>query len=210
MKNQTTFYIVRHGETQWNAQRRVQGHGDSPLTPQGEEAIKELAKVLGNIQFDHVYSSDLLRAKRTAELLVIDKKLAVNTTQLLRERTFGRYEGRLIEEFRAENKELLEKQQSLSKEERWKFKLAEDMESNEEVISRLLVFLREAAVTYPNKTILVVAHAGVLRVLLEHLGYDVVSGSGKVKNGAYVHMLSDGIEFDVKEIQGVELVRPYN
>lgn len=88
-----TFYIVRHGETEWNAQGLMQGHLDSPLTSTGEEQARELAQTLLAIHFDHVFSSDLLRARRTAELLVIDRKFALNTTQLLRERTFGKYEG---------------------------------------------------------------------------------------------------------------------
>src|SRR3989344_1859959 len=206
MQNHATLYIVRHGETEWNIERRVQGHGDSPLTVEGEKAIGDLAKELSSIEFDLVFSSDLLRAKRTAELLVIEKKLAVNTTHLLRERSFGKFEGVLIEEFRNQNKELLEKQEKLSKEESWKFKLAEDMESNEEIIQRLLVFLREIAVTYPNKTMLIVTHAGVLRILLEHLGYDVNPAKGMVKNGAYIKLLSDGDEFEVEELSGITLV----
>ncbi|OGY37315.1 MAG: hypothetical protein A3E36_02475 [Candidatus Andersenbacteria bacterium RIFCSPHIGHO2_12_FULL_45_11b] len=206
MKNAATFYIVRHGQTQWNIEGRLQGHGDSPLTEQGVEDIQAVTGSLKHIEFDHVFSSDLLRAKRTAELLVIEKKLAINTTHLLRERSFGKFEGVLIEEFRNQNKELLEKQEKLSKEESWKFKLAEDMESNEEIIQRLLVFLREIAVTYPNKTMLIVTHAGVLRILLEHLGYDVNPAKGMVKNGAYIKLLSDGDEFEVEELSGITLV----
>ena len=50
-----------------------------------------------------------------------------------------------------------------------------------------------------------VTHAGVLRILLEHLGYDVNPGRGMVKNGAYVKLASDGVEFDVQELRGVTL-----
>lgn len=205
MNNFATFYIVRHGETEWNKKRLLQGHGDSPLTAVGEEQVQHLAKELSAITFHHVFSSDLLRAHRTAEILAIDKKLAINTTQLLRERTFGKYEGKTREQFQTENQQLIERFETLSSEERWKFKYAEDMESDEEVVIRLLVFLRETAVAYPQKNILVVSHGGVMRVLLQHLGSPVKQQSGAISNAAYVQLLSDGVEFEVKKMKGVML-----
>ena len=209
MQNSTTFYIVRHGETVWNREHRMQGQEDSPLTREGEQAISELGGVLKDIHFDYVFSSDLLRAKRTAELLTIERKLAVNTTHLLRERSFGKYEGRLSKEYLEENKKLLEEQERLSYEERVKFKLADDIESDDEVIQRVLLFIREAAVTYVGKTLLLVAHGGTIRVLLAHLGYGIGPGKGKVKNGGYVRFVSDGVEFEVEQIENIELITPF-
>lgn len=197
----TTFYIVRHGETEWNTKQLLQGHADSPLTKNGEEQVEKLAKRFAVLKFDYVFSSDLLRAKRTAELLTIEKKLAINTTQLLRERSFGKYEGKPREIFQAENKELIKKYESLSQAEQWKFKYAQDMESSEEIIGRLLTFLRETAVTYEGKNILVVTHGGTIRTLLKHLGSPL--GSGLIANTAYVKVESDGIEFTIKETQGI-------
>src|SRR5437868_2038959 len=103
----TTFYIMRHGETEWNVQKLMQGHEDSPLTAAGEAQIQERVQDFADVHFDQVFSSDLLRAQRTAELLTIERQLAINTTRLLRERTFGKYEGKTGEEFRAENKTLI-------------------------------------------------------------------------------------------------------
>lgn len=201
----TTFYIVRHGETHWNVQKLLQGHGDSPLTESGKEQIQKRAQEFTNIHFDHVFSSDLLRAKHTAELLTIEKKLAINTTHLLRERSFGKYEGKPREVFQAENKELIEKYEALSSQEQRKFKYADDMESAEEIVLRLLIFLRETAVTYEGKTILLVTHGGAMRVLLEHLGQVVLEGRGTISNTAYVKLLSDGVEFEVKETNGIQM-----
>lgn len=198
----TTFYIIRHGETVWNTQGLMQGHQDSPLTPQGEEQVHELAQRLTHVHFDHVFSSDLLRAKRTAELLMIEKKLAVTTTHLLRERSFGKYEGTSRDIFRAENKELIKQYEALSKAEQWKFKYADDMESNEEVEKRLLPFLREVAVTYAGATILVVTHGGVVRTLLRHLGSDLADGI--INNTAYLKLASDGVDFTVEETYGIQ------
>jgi len=205
MNNPATFYIVRHGETEWNVKKLLQGHGDSPLTSAGREQIADLAKELSLIHFDHVFSSDLMRARQTAEILNIERKLAINTTHLLRERAFGKYEGEKREFFKEQNKQLAEKFETLSKEQKWKFKYADDMESNEEIITRLLVFLRETAVGYPNKNILVVSHGGTMRVLLTHLGYELIEGKGLIGNGAYIKLLSDGADFEVKELKRITI-----
>src|SRR5579872_7049036 len=100
-KNLCTLYIVRHGETQWNVERRVQGQIDTPLTEHGKEQAKALGNLFKTIHFDAVFSSDLLRAQRTAELITLEKKLAVVTSELLRERSFGSFEGKYLEEIRA-------------------------------------------------------------------------------------------------------------
>ena len=200
----TTFYIVRHGETHWNVQQLMQGHGDSPLTEAGKNQARDLTVTFAPIKFDYVFSSDLLRAKHTAELLTIEKELAVKTTELLRERSFGKYEGKSREQFEAENRELIAKFTSLSEAEKHTFKYAPDMSSDEEVVTRLLTFLRETAVAYPDKTILAVTHGGVFRVLLKHLGKPIKWGRGTIKNAAYIILESDGMEFDLKKTEGIE------
>lgn len=194
------FYIVRHGETTWNVAKLLQGHQDSPLTDDGIIQVKELAQQFASVHFDHVFSSDLMRAKRTAELLTITKKLAINTTHLLRERSFGKYEGKPREVFQAENEELIKQYEALSQNEQWKFKYGDGMESSEEIVTRLLTFLRETAVTYEGKTILIVTHGGVLRTLLQHLGQ---GKPGTINNTAYIKLQSDGTDFEILETQGI-------
>lgn len=203
MQNHATFYIVRHGETEWNIKNLLQGQGDSPLTAAGKAQIHVLAQQLSAIKFDHVFSSDLMRAKRTAEILAAERKLAINITHLLRERSFGKYEGKTREEFEAENRELIERYKSLSATEQWKFKYATDMESDEEVAARLLVFLRETAVANLDKNILVVSHGGVLNILLQHLGNHVRQELRIVDNAAYIQLASDGVEFEVQAMSGI-------
>lgn len=129
--------------------------------------------------------------------------MAVNTTHLLRERSFGKYEGKTREEFEAENRELVEHYKSLSAAEQLKFKYAADMESDEEVVTRLLVFLRETAVAYPDKNILVVSHSGVLRILLRHLGHPVKQGPGTINNTAHIQLALDGVEFEVQAMSSI-------
>ena len=89
MNNLTTIYIVRHGETNQNVKRIIEGHGDTPLNENGEMQAKLISEKLRHVQFDLAFSSDLLRAKRTAEIIALEHNLLVETTRLLRERYYG-------------------------------------------------------------------------------------------------------------------------
>lgn len=201
-KNYCTFYPVRHGETEWNIKGIMQGHKDSALTKKGISQAKEMARLFRRIKFDEIFSSDLLRAKRTAEIIALEKKMAVKTSKLLRERLLGRFQGRKVVKMRKKLKEQLEKREKLSKEERFKFRLENGFETDEEIIGRFITFLRETAVAYPGKKILVITHGGVMRTFLIHLGF---AGHGElppgsIENSGYIIVESDGLDFFIKEV----------
>jgi len=94
----TTIILVRHGETEWNTLRRIQGHGDSALSSAGERQMALLAARLATTRLDAVYSSDLGRALRTAEAIAEPHGLKPVTERGLRERAFGRWEGLTLAE----------------------------------------------------------------------------------------------------------------
>jgi broad specificity phosphatase PhoE len=200
----TTFYIVRHGETEWNVKKLLQGQGDSPLTTTGITQASLLGKKLQHIHFDAVFSSDLLRAKRTAEIITLDRNIAVTTTELLRERSHGKWEGKPYHIYNTALKDFLEKRDKLSQEEKKSFRYP-DMETDAELLARFITFLREIAVGYPGKTILAVTHGGMMRTLLIHLGFGTYEElpSHAVSNSAYFQLQSDGIEFEIKETHGI-------
>lgn len=204
-KNYCTFYLVRHGETEWNIKGIIQGHKDSVLTKQGVVQVKQMAKIFKKIKFDEIFSSDLPRAKRTAEIIALEKKMAVKTSELLRERLFGRFQGRKAVEMRKELKEQLEKREKLSKEERFKFRIEDGFETDEEIIGRFITFLRETAVACPQKKILIVTHGGMMKTLLIHLGFAEYGELpvGSIENAGYIILVSDGVDFFIKEIKGV-------
>lgn len=203
MNNLTTFYLVRHGETEYNVKKIIQGHSDSPLTDKGIEEAKHVAKKLKGVKFDYVFSSDLLRAKRTAEIIALEHKLAVETNKLLRERTYGPLEGKSNFLF----KEWDDSLKKLTKEERNSYRFADGAETNEEVVTRILTFLREIAIRYPGKKIIVVSHGGIIRQFLIRIGFGTYEEliHGGVKNGAFVKLQTDGVDFFVKEVSGIQL-----
>ena len=65
----TTLMVIRHGETQWNAEHRFQGHGDSPLTEAGRKQVSALGRRMEQMRFDHLISSDLGRTQETAAII---------------------------------------------------------------------------------------------------------------------------------------------
>ena len=196
-----TIYLVRHGETVWNKKDILQGQLDSALTTLGKRQAEMLAKEFKGVDFSAVFSSDLSRARRTAEITAMERKLAVKTSQLLRERNWGRFDGKQASIYRNQAKEMLQKYEKLSEEEQWRFKAFPDIESNEEVFARFMAFLREVAVAYRGKTILVVSHLDVLRTLLIHLGCH----PRDIDNMACIKLLSDGVNIVLDKTRGITM-----
>lgn len=198
-KNHTTIYIVRHGQTEWNLQDVLQGQLDSALTELGLEQARGLVEQFKGIEFAAIFSSDLLRARRTAETVAVERELELKTSELLRERNWGRYDGVKADKFREECRELIEKFSRLSGEERFKFKYYDDIESFAEIFERVIVFLRETAVAYPGENVLVVSHSDVINSLLQHLG----KTPQRINNMAWIKILSDGERFVLDETHNI-------
>lgn len=91
---ETRVVVIRHGETQWNREGRIQGyHGDSPLTPTGREQVRSLGERLAREGVDLLYSSDSGRTRETADPIGAATGLQVIHDRELRERAYGVFEG---------------------------------------------------------------------------------------------------------------------
>jgi len=207
-KNYCTIYIVRHGQAQANVDKVVAGITDTPLTQEGAKQAQARAEDLTGVKFDAVFASDLARAKRTAEIIVMEKQLAVTTREILRERNFGEWEGRPEAEVHAESRHLLEELKQLSEMDKRAFKLSTGYESDVEISGRFITFLREIGVTFGGKTVLMVTHGSMMRALLIHLGfanYDELP-PGAIANTGYFILESDGVDFKVIKTEGVSKI----
>ena len=91
----TEILLIRHGETTWNASRRLQGHIDIPLSSVGERQAAALGRGLIRETLDAVFSSDLQRARQTAEAIAAPRGIPVQIDPGLRERCYGAFEGML-------------------------------------------------------------------------------------------------------------------
>jgi 2,3-bisphosphoglycerate-dependent phosphoglycerate mutase len=148
----TTLLLVRHGETDWNRELRIQGSSDTQLNERGREQARELASELADIHLDAVYSSDLRRARETAELSTAGRGLAVQLDPGLRERSFGSWEG--LTRF-----EIAERFPDLEH---------HDGETDEEVRARVLAAVHRIVAAHPGEEVLVVSHGGALNALWHH------------------------------------------
>lgn len=204
-ENYCTLWIVRHGQTEWNLQGIVQGHKNSNLTELGIKQAEETANKLKSINFDAIFSSDSGRAVKTAEIIKLDREIIIQTSQLLRERSYGKFEGLHADICKKELKDKIEERNKLINEEYEKYKLADDVESDDEVVVRFMIQLREIAVAYPGKQILIVTHSDCIKNFLIRTGYkerrDLLKSS--FKNGGHIKVLSDGVNFFIKEVDGI-------
>src|SRR5690349_17894064 len=90
----TLIFLIRHGETAWNREGRIQGQRDTPLSPRGEEQSRRLSARLKNFSLDEVYSSDSLRSRQTAEIALEGRQLPIAFSAGWRERNYGEWEGK--------------------------------------------------------------------------------------------------------------------
>ncbi len=205
-KNYCTLYLVRHGETEANLKNITQGHSESPLTKEGVSQAQALAEEFKSIHFDAIFSSDLSRAQKTAEIVKLDRDIIVQTSDLLRERNFGSFEGKASEEFVEKLKNKIEESENLpSDADYWDFRFANDIETDGELVERFISKLREIALAYPSKTVLVVTHGGCIRTFLVKVGHknrkDLPARS--FQNAGHVKVVSDGVDFFIKEVKGI-------
>ena len=87
------IYVIRHGQTPWNVERRLQGRSDTDLNEIGREMAIETGKAFQKVHFDVVFTSPLKRARETAELFLGDRKVPVIEEPRIQEISFGDYEG---------------------------------------------------------------------------------------------------------------------
>ena len=189
MEKYCRIYVVRHGQAQSNVDKIVAGVTDSPLTEEGAKQAEERKFDFSGIKFDAVFSSDLIRAKRTAEIISAERQLAVNTTKLLREVNFGDWEGRKESEVLIENQDLFDKLKTLSDKEKDEFKFNPGYENDNEVSARFITFIREIAVAFLGKQVLVGTHGSIMRAFLKHIGfgtYDELPAGCIINTGYFI------------------------
>ena len=158
----TTLCLIRHGETDWNAERRLQGHTDIPLNTKGALQARQMAKALKDIKlsFDVLYTSDLKRAADTANAVVELFGVEPQVDSALRERHFGALQGLSISEAPSLQPDI------------WQAHIARDLEhdlgggeSIQQFSVRVQNALNKIQECHAGKTILLVSHGGTLDMM---------------------------------------------
>lgn len=154
------FCVVRHGETGWNAERRLQGHEDIPLNPTGEAQASATAGLLRDQAFDAAYTSDLRRAADTAAAIRAGRTPATARADL-RERHYGAFQGLTYAEAEARHPAAYAHFESRTPDE----PIPGGGESLMEFHARIHAAFNAMADAHGGQTVLVVAHGGVLDIL---------------------------------------------
>ena len=158
----TKLCLIRHGETAWNAERRLQGHTDIPLNAKGILQARQMAQALKDIElkFDVLYTSDLKRAADTANAVVELFGIEAQVDSTLRERHFGGLQGLSISEAPLKRNDI------------WRAHIARDLEhdldggeSIQQFALRVQNALDKMQVRHTGKTILIVSHGGTLEMM---------------------------------------------
>jgi probable phosphoglycerate mutase len=158
----TQIFFIRHGETDWNRDKRIQGYLDIPLASTGLEQAERLGERFADaardgLRLDAIVSSDLTRARQTAQPIANALGLAISTAPGLRERHYGRFQGLdtdgIAERFPAEYAQWITRDPEFT---------PPDGESHLEFYHRVLHALEPVIAAYPDGRVACVTHGGVL------------------------------------------------
>ena len=156
----TRLIVVRHGETAWNVDTRIQGHLDIPLNATGLWQARQLGDALAGEAISAIYTSDLLRARKTAQAVADATGAALVDEPGLRERAFGSFQGRTFAEVETEHPEQAR---------RWRQRdpdyAPDGGESLRVLRERVVDTIHRLAARHPGELVLLVTHGGVLDVL---------------------------------------------
>lgn len=144
------IYITRHGQTDWNAQKKVMGRCDEPLNQKGLEQADETRITLLNTDIDLIICSPLLRARQTADVINRDRNIPIIYDERIIERDFGEFESKETKDFDFHGY--------------WNYYKNEHYKSAENIqifFKRIYAFLDDITSKYNNKNVLIVAHGGV-------------------------------------------------
>ncbi|WP_457576481.1 histidine phosphatase family protein [Desulfomarina sp.] len=157
----TTFGLLRHGQTEWNTVKKIQGSRNSPLTAYGRKQTARWAHFLKKFNWNRIVASDLGRVRETVAILNEQLDVPAEFDNRLREQNWGEWEGLTISHVKAHFGQELEKRVKKG----WAFR-APGGETRQTVKERAFTALHELAGVYPGENILVVCHQGVIKCTL--------------------------------------------
>ncbi len=158
------IYLVRHGETEWNHEHKIQGRSDIPLNEYGRELAKKTAEGLKDIPFDYVFSSPLIRARETAKIITGNRPVSIETDDRLMEMSFGDEEGQDIIKMKEDKTNPM---YNFLKEPKY-FNAPPHGESFQQVYHRSNEFMQDRIIPLEKRSnnILIVAHGALNRTII--------------------------------------------
>lgn len=170
----SSWFLIRHGETDWNKEQRTQGHTDNTLNETGKSQAEKAAQSLKNSNIDLIISSNLKRAVETAEIIARATGVEIMIDENLKERNYGEGEGLLREELKAKYESTKTKDHKIP-----------GGESYDELLERAWKSFSEHQKAHVHKNVAVVSHGAVIRALLKQIknwSWDEMFASEGIKN----------------------------
>lgn len=189
------LYMIRHGETDKNKGKLLQGRSDIPLNEYGRDLARITAQALRGVPFDIIFTSPLQRARETAEILRLERQIPIVVESRIQEISFGEYEGHC---YGKENYDIPDPDFGYFFSAPEKYRPAPSGEPFEAVIRRTGEFLNELINNpeYKDKTILLSTHGCALKALLANITHCSLAdfwGKGVYKNcGVAIVEIKDG------------------
>lgn len=161
------LYIIRHGETDWNKEKRLQGQSDTQLNALGISLAEITARALSDVKFDYIFSSPLMRAYKTAQIMRLDRDVEIVTDDRLKEICFGTNEGLYPEQMPKDFHYFFDAPE--------KYRPAEGGETYEQLCARSRDFIDKVivplSVREPEATALITAHGALNKSIMIYLNH---------------------------------------
>lgn len=201
MNNKTTFYLARHGQTEWNVEHRIQGQLDSFLTSEGKQQASQLAAQCRELNITQVLTSSLGRAVQTANICAEQLNITVKPVPGFEERHFGIWQGKLVSEVNGDlNYNEITSQITDCK--------PEQGESAKELLARFTKALTNQLQTANNETFLIVSHGDILRSFMAQFSQPLLSevslSEASLSKASSKKALSTG--YDYKNAQLITMI----
>lgn len=164
MHSELSLLVVRHGETDWNRQSRIQGCLDTHLSDAGRQQIERLGHCLKHHSFDALYSSDLQRAAETAAAIAQHHNKSVQTDIRLRERNFGAFQGMSVEEVQLQHPKWYQRHRDLDPH----FNYC-DGQSRTDKYEEVRSFFEDIQERHRTQNVLAVSHGGSISLMVHHV-----------------------------------------
>jgi probable phosphoglycerate mutase len=198
----TRFGLVRHAQTIWNREKKIQGQNDSPLTSDGRIQALQWGQLLKPFPWNRILASDIGRAVETAKIINRGLRIPLQTDTRLREQDWGQWTGETILSLQTDSPLELDNQIRAG----WAFR-PPGGENRRSVLGRSRQALLAAAEKWPGSTILVLTHEGVVKSLIYHLcGRRYLPGEPAIIKPYQMHWLvhnADGLK--IEEINALAL-----
>jgi broad specificity phosphatase PhoE len=202
------LYLIRHGESLWNLEKKAQGHLDSPLTELGIKQSRQLAEYLKDKNISKIYSSDLNRALDTARIISSILNIPLEKSKDLREINLGIWEGRKGEEIKREDEELYNSW--FSNPSKTKIPKGESIESFQK---RIVPALYRIINKHRGEKVAIVSHGGViitfiafiLNVQIDNIYWKIELSNGSISE---IEFFEDNY-FKIKSINNTSYLNPH-